>query len=47
MFVRSFVITDKTNPYQMHGVLLYICSKMADETKLSSELPVVDRTREV
>ena len=26
---------------------LSVCSKMADETSLSSKLPVADRTREV
>ena len=35
-----------TNPNQMHKVLLFVCSKMADVTNLSSKLPVVDRTRE-
>ena len=35
------------NPNQMHEVLLFVCSKMADETNLSSKLPVADRTREV
>ena len=36
-----------TNPNQLCDVLLFVCSKMADETKLSSKLPVADRTREV
>ena len=36
-----------TNPNQMREVLLFLCSKMADETNLSSKLPVADRTREV
>ena len=36
-----------TNPNQMCGVLLFVCSKMADETNLSSKLPAADRTREV
>ena len=36
-----------TNPNQLCDVLLFVCSKMADETNLSSELPVADRTREV
>ena len=30
-----------------NDVLLFVCSKMADETNLSSKLPVADRTREV
>ena len=29
-----------TNPNQMREVLLFVCSKMADETNLSSKLPV-------
>ena len=33
-----------TNPNQMREVLLFVCSKMADETNLSSKLPVADRT---
>ena len=28
-------------------LLLFVCSKMADETNLSSYLPVADSTREV
>ena len=36
-----------TNPNQLCDVLLFMCSKMADETNLSSKLPVADRTREV
>ena len=36
-----------TNPNQLCDVLLFMCSKMADETNLSSKLPVADRTREI
>ena len=36
-----------TNPDQMCDVLLFVCSKVADETNLSSKLPVADRIREV
>ena len=36
-----------TNPNQMREVLLFVCSKLADETNLSSKLPVADSTREV
>ena len=36
-----------TNPNQMCKVLLFVCSKMADETDLSSKMPVVDRTSSV
>ena len=33
-----------TNPNQMPEVLLFVCSKMADEINLSSKQPVVDST---
>ena len=36
-----------TNPNQMREVLLFVCSKMADETNFNSKLPIADRTREV
>ena len=36
-----------TTPNQLCDVLLFVCSKMADETNLRSKLPVADRTREV
>ena len=36
-----------TNPNQLCDVLLFVCSNMADETNLSSKLPVAARTREV
>ena len=44
--VRLSLLT-MTNPNQLFHVLLFVCSKMADETNLSSKLPVADRTREV
>ena len=34
------------NPNPLYDLLLFVCSKMADETNLSSKLPVADRTRE-
>ena len=43
--VRLLLLT-MTNPNQLCDVLLFLCSKMADETSLSSKLPVADRTRE-
>ena len=46
MFVRLSLLT-MTNLNQMREVLLFVCSKMADETNLSSNLSVADRTREV
>ena len=46
LFVRLSLLT-MTNPNQLCDVLLFLCSKMADETNLSSKLPVADRTREV
>ena len=45
-FVRLSLLT-MTNPNQLCDVLLFVCSKMADETNLSSKLPVADRRREV
>ena len=45
-FVRLSLLT-MINPNQLCDVLLFVCSKMADETNLSSKLPVADRTREV
>ena len=44
--VRLSLLT-MTNPNQLCDVLLFACSKMADETNLSSKLPVADRTRKV
>ena len=44
--VRLSLLT-MTNPNQLCDVLLFVRSKMADETNLSSKLPVADRTREV
>ena len=48
LFIRLSLLTI-TNPNKMCEVLLFVCSKMADETNLnlSSKLPVADRTREV
>ena len=46
LFVRLSLLT-MTNPNQLCDVLLFVCSKTADETNLSSKLPVADRTREV
>ena len=46
LFVRLSLLT-MTNPNQLCDVLLFVCSKMADQTNLSSKLPVADRAREV
>ena len=46
LLVRLSLLT-MTNPNQLFDVLLFVCSKMADETNLISKLPVADRTREV
>ena len=46
LFVRLSLLT-MTNPNQLCDVLLFMCSKMADETYFSSKLSVADRTREV
>ena len=44
--VRLSLLT-MTNPNQLCDVLLFVCSNLADETNLSSKLPVADRTRDV
>ena len=46
LFVHHSLLA-MTNPNQLCDVLLFVCSKMADETTLSSKLPVADRTREI
>ena len=46
MFVRLSLLT-MTNPNQLCDVLLFVCSKVADKTNLSSKLPVADKTSEV
>ena len=46
LLVRLSLLT-MTNSNQLCDVLLFVCSKMADETNLSSKLPVADTTREV
>ena len=46
MFVRLSLLT-MTKPNQLCDVLLFVCSKMANETNRSSKLSVADRTREV
>ena len=43
----SLSLMTMTNPNQMLEVLLFVCSKMGDETNRSSQLPVADRTSEV
>ena len=45
LFVRLSLLT-MINPNQLCDVLLFVCSKMADETNLSSKLLVADRTRQ-
>ena len=44
MYVRLSLLT-MTGPNQL--LLLFVFSKMADETNFSAELPVADRTREI
>ena len=46
-FVVRLSLLTMTSRNQMCVVLLFVCSKMADETNLSSKLPVADSTREV
>ena len=47
MYLVRLSLLTMTNHNQLCDVLLFVCSKMADETNLSSKLPVADRTREV
>ena len=47
MHILHLPLLTMTNPNQLCDVLLFVYSKMADETNLSSTLPVADRTREV
>ena len=47
LFLVRLSLPIMTNPNQLCDVLLFVCSKMADETNLSSKPPVADRTREV
>ena len=42
-FVHLSLLT-MTNPNQLCDALLFVCSEMADETNLSSKLPVANRT---
>ena len=44
--VRLSLLT-MPNPNQMCEMLLFVCSKMVDETNLGYKLPFADRTREV
>ena len=46
MFVRLSLLI-MTYPNQMREVLLFVCSKMAEESNLSPKLPAAGRTREV
>ena len=41
------MVKQKMTTNQLCEVLLLVCSKMADETNLSSKLPVAGRTSEV
>ena len=43
MYIVRLLLLTMTNPNQMCEVLLFVCSKMADETNFSSKLPVADR----
>ena len=46
MIVRLSLLT-MTNLNHMRGMLLFVCSKMADLANSSSKLPVADGTTEV
>ena len=43
---RRLSLLTMTNPNQLCEVLLFVCSKIAYETNLSSKLPVADRSEE-
>ena len=47
IFIVRLSLLTMTNPNQLCGVLLFVSSKMAVGTNLSSKLPVADRTRDV
>ena len=47
LYIVRLSLLTMTNPNQLCDVLLFVWSKMADETNPSSKLPVADRTREV
>ena len=47
IYIVHLPLLTMTNPNHLCDVLLFVCSKMADETNLSSKLPVADRAREV
>ena len=42
MIIRLSLLT-MISPNQMREALLFVCSKMADETNFSPKLPVADR----
>ena len=47
LYIVHLSLLTMTNPNQLCDVLLFVCSKMADETNLSSKLPVADRMRDL
>ena len=47
MVIVRLSLPKMTNPNLMREVLLFVCSNMANETNLSSKLPVADKTLEV
>ena len=47
LYIVRLSLLTMTSSKQLWDVLLFVCSKMADETNLSSKLPVADRTRKV
>ena len=42
VFLVCLSLLTMINPNQLCDVLLFVCTKMADETNLSSKLPVAD-----
>ena len=47
VYIDRLSLLTMTNPDQILEVFLFVSSKMADETNLSSKLPVADRTRAI
>ena len=45
MYIVCLSLQTMINLNQMHEVLLFVCSKMTDETNLSSKLPVADKMK--
>ena len=45
LLIERLSLLTMTNLNQVREVLLFVCSKVAEETTLSSKLPIADNTR--